>query len=260
MKNLTILISSYDKSHDFWHITAESFNKNWPDNPYEIILGANGKNHINSCPSGWKYLNKGADKSWHLSMIDYLSEVTTKYVLVHLDDFALIDKVSTNKINKCINFLEKENGVYLRLLPKPKPEIEIDDCFGAIAVSHNVPYITSLQPSIWNKNFLIELLKYKFNPWEFETKGGKTDLAINNKDAFYGVYKPIIDARHFVEKGKFLPYVKNLISSEEFNTLIDSRGIWEKDAVNDTFYSRIFNLIPNKYQNIVRKMFGMSDL
>jgi hypothetical protein len=259
-EDLSILVASYDKAFDFWHITAQSFYRHWPDNPYEIFLGANGEEHKKHCPPEWNYINQGMDHAWHQSMLTYLSSIKTNYVLVYLDDFALIDEVSSEKIQKCIEFLKLKNGVYLRLITKPKPNIKLDKCFGNISVIDNVPYVTSLQPSIWNRAFLIELLKYGYNPWDFEVKGGKTDLALDNKNAFYGVYKSVITARHFVEKGKYLPFLRKLVSEEELKTLTADREIWEKDTVNDTVFSRMFNLVPSNYQNWVRRFFGRPEL
>tara|TARA_B110000459_G_scaffold157126_1_gene172021 strand:- start:2660 stop:3442 length:783 start_codon:yes stop_codon:yes gene_type:complete len=260
MKDLSILLASYDKAYDFWHITAQSFASHWADNPYEIFLGANGEDHKSYCPTEWNYINHGPDYAWHQSMLTYLSSIKTDYVLVHLDDFALVAPVYSKKIQECVDFLKLRNGVYLRLMPKPRPNKKLDNYFGIISVGENVPYVTSLQPSIWNRAFLIELLKYEFNPWEFEVKGGKTDLALNNENAFYGVYEPVVAARHFVEKGNYLPFVRKLVSEDELGSLLAVREIWEKETVNDTIYSRLFNLVPSNYQNWIRRFFGRPEL
>lgn len=259
-EELAILIASFDKAYDIWNITDFYFNKYWFDNPYKIYLGANGENKKKFCPLKWLYINKGQDLSWSKSMFNYLNSIDTKYVLVYLDDFALKENVLTSEINKIVEFMNNDNSKMVRLSPNPKPDIKINSRIGRISINDRVPYATSLQAAIWDRNFLIDLLKYDFNPWEFETKAGKSIEVFNNSDKFYATYDSILKYKHFVEKGKFLPFIKENAKNDEIILNINNRLFWDKNDINTTFISRVYNVLPNKYKNKIRNFFIKEEL
>lgn len=205
--NLSILISSHSRAFDLWHITHFFFKKNWPDCPYPIYLGANGVNRIEYCPKDWIYINKGEDVSWSKSLKDYLDSIPTDYILLLLDDFVLLRPVNQESIDDAFKFLVKNDGVMLRLVPNPKGSIYVNKKFSLIDVKNRVPYITSLQAAIWKKSFLIELLKYDYNPWEFEIKAGKTPECLKYYNKLFVSNTPLLHYKHYVEKGKFYPFI-----------------------------------------------------
>jgi len=47
----------------------------------------------------------------------------------------------------------------------------------------NSNYLISMQPSIWRKEFLLNVLKPEYSPWDFELKGSRQ---IKNKET--GIY------------------------------------------------------------------------
>lgn len=259
-KDLSILIASFDKAYDIWNITDFYFNKYWKDNPYKIYLGANGENKEKFCPEKWSYVNKGEDLSWSKSMYDYLNSIDTKYVLVYLDDFALNERVSTNEINNIITFMNDDNSKMVRLSSRPKPDMKINSKIGRISINDRVPYSTSLQAAIWDRNFLIDLLKYNFNPWEFETKAGKTIEAFNNSDKFYATYDSILKYKHFVEKGKFLSFIKENAKDDNISLNANNRSFWDKSDMNTTLMSIVYSYVPNKYKNKIRKLLKKEEL
>ncbi len=261
MKNeLSILIASFSKAYDIWNITDYYFNKYWSDNPYKVFLGANGNDKKKYCPKKWLYINKGADLSWSKSMIDYLNCINTKYVLVYLDDFALTNNVVTNSIDTIIDFMNKDNSKMVRLSSRPKPDVKINSMIGRISIKDRVPYSTSLQAAIWDKEFLLDLLKYDFNPWQFETKAGKTNEAFKNSDKFYATYNSILEYKHFVEKGKFLSFIKENAKNDGIFLDINNRLFWDKSDMNTNISSKIYQYIPNKYKNKIRKIFNKDEL
>jgi len=257
---LSILIASFSKAYDIWNITDYYFNKYWKDNPYKIYLGANGENRSDFCPINWLYINSGPDISWSNSMLDYLEAIDSKYVLIYLDDFALYNDVNTRDIEKVIQFINNNNSKMVRLNSSPKPDIKINNFLGQISIKDRVPYSTSLQAAIWDKDFLITLLKYNFNPWEFEIKAGKTAEAFENQDKFYSTYGAILQYKHFVEKGKFLPFIKELSKNDNINLKINNRLFWDKNDMNTKLSSTIYKMLPNQYKNRIRKIFNKEEL
>ena len=260
---MNILISSYYKSYDIWHITNYFLKKNWDDDNLKIYLGANGENKKEYCPENWIYINKGEDRSFSQSLKSYLEEIEEEYFILMLDDFLILEKVNNDLINKAFEFIREKKGVYLRLVPNPKGDFKIDKYFSKIDVKNKVPYITSLQMAIWKKDFLIKLLEYDFNPWEFEVKAGKTKEALENSDKFFVTNFAFVKYTHFVEKGKFYPFIKELIQKENLQ-LIGNRDFWKEEELIKFKESKIKkfirSIIPNRYINNIRKFIGKKEL
>ncbi len=259
---MELLISSYSKAYDIWHITNYFLMKNWKSN-LKIYLGANGENKKDYCPKNCIYINKGEDKSFLKSLKSYLDEIEDEYFILMLDDFLILEEVNNSLIKKAFDFIRENKGVYLRLKPNPKGDKKMDKYFSRIDVKNQVPYITSLQMAIWRKDFLKKLLEYDFNPWKFEIKAGKTKEALEYSDKFFVTNFDFIKYTHFVEKGKFYPFIKELAKKEGLDFISD-REFWnEKDLkkFKDPFFKKVIrSFIPNKYKNSLRKLIGRGEL
>ena len=258
---MKILICSHSEAYDIWHITNHFFKKNKLNLP--IYLGANGIDRSKFVPKSWNYINKGEDKSFSKSLSSYLDEFNDEYIILMLDDFIILDKVDIKKLQLAFKFIKQNKGVYLRLVPNPKGDIKINNYFSKIDVRAKVPYITSLQMAIWEKNFLNELLKYDFSPWEFETRGGKTKEALENFDKFYVANFPFVKYTHFVEKGKFYPWIKGLLEKENIKLISNRQFLTEEELKrlkDNKFKIFIRNLLPKKVYVYIRKILKYKEL
>lgn len=257
-----ILISSHLKASDIWYITDYFLKKHWKAD-LKITLGANGEDRKEYVPEGWKYVNNGEDISFSKSLMSYLENIEEEYFILMLDDFVILEEVDNAKIEKAFEFIKANNGVYLRLTPNPKGDLKIDKDFSKIDVKSYVPYVTSLQMAIWKKEFLMKLLSYDFSPWEFEVKAGKTKESLSNSDGFYVTNYDFITYTHFVEKGKFYPFLKDLLKKEGL-PLNSTRAFWSEEElrkIKDSYLKKsIRKLIPSRYVNLIRKIIGKEPL
>lgn len=262
--NLSILFSSHSGAYDIWHITEYYFNKYWSNCPFDVFLGANGKDKKEYCPKSWGYINYGKDISWSKSLNEYIRAINSKYVLLYVDDLILLEDVDNNMLNEILGFIKKNDIKLFRLYPNPAPNIKVNTKFGKIDVLNEVPYITSWNNVIWEKEFLLKLLEYDFNPWEFETKAGKTAESKNYYDKLYSVYTPIIKSTMFVEKGKFYPFIKEWAEKESVEFDFSKREFLSEDELKKfkkaTFKGKLFNMFPNKYTNKIRKILNKEEL
>jgi hypothetical protein len=180
-----------------------------------------------------------------------------------LDDFMILEVVDTKQIEKAFEFIKSNNGVYLRLVPNPKGDIKIDSDFSRIDVESKVPYVTSLQMAIWKKDFLMQLLSYDFSPWEFEVRAGKTKESIINSHSFYVTNYNFITYTHFVEKGRFYPFLKDILKKEGL-PLHSIRGFLREEELNkmkDSYFKKcIRKLVPSRYINLIRNVMGKESL
>ncbi len=257
-----LLISSHSKANDIWYITDYFLKKRWKAD-LEITLGANGEVRKEFVPNDWKYVNNGEDISFSKSLMSYLNSINEEYFILMLDDFMILEEVDNSKIEKAFEFIKSNNGVYLRLVPNPKGDLKINNDFSKIDVKSQVPYVTSLQMAIWKKEFLMELLKYDFNPWEFEVKAGKTKESMLNSDGFYVTNYNFVTYTHFVEKGKFYPFLKDMLKKEGLS-LESSRTFLSEAELNkmkDSYLKKsIRKILPSKYVNLIRKIIGKEPL
>jgi len=255
---IPILISSYSKAYDIWPITHYFLHKNWKN--IKVYLGANGDDKKEFVPKDWIYINKGEDKSFSKSLISYLEDIKEEYFILMLDDFLILEEVDNEKIKKAFDFIKNKNGVYLRLTPNPKGDIKINKDFSLIDVKSKVPYITSLQMAIWKKDFLIKLLEYDFNPWEFEIKAGKTKESLEYFDKFFVANYPFVKYTHFLEKGKFYPFIEEMLKKEDLNYKFKRDFVDERLLKENIFKKVLREFIPNKYKNKIRKFLGKAEL
>lgn len=200
MQELSILICSSDKYQCLWNLNFDFLKKYWIDCPYEVHLGTDSlideryKTIIN---------RKGKYLSWSSCLLEWLNQIDSKYILLMLDDFILRKRVNNHEISYCLNFVMSNNIDCLRLVACPQPfyRSENDRLFGQYDI--RMPYLVSLQASLWKKDSLFSLLKEGESIWEFEKYGS---LRAKEQDfTFYGVYKTVFDyGVHIVDGGKLL--------------------------------------------------------
>ena len=241
------LICSSDNTHDVLDLV---FLKNtgvfhvWPD---KIYVGCN-KNRENTPFSTLPAPYLGG---WREELLCQLSELkkrtTADYVFLLLDDFYFFKPVCFEVIHKHVLYASENNLDYLRLVPLRRSfVISIYMYFSSIGkeyirIKSIEPYYSSLQPSIWKIDYLVELLKSPCNIWEFEHLS-----VVNSKHA--AVTKNFLFYTHLVEKGKWLPKALNIIDSN-FHNMMYRRGIHGYNFFDKPLLT-----------NIKFKIFGYSSL
>ena len=228
VKIFPIVINSHANASDLWPITYHFIQKNWPEHP-PIYLGANGGTDIGKVPEEWRLIDQGEDRSFSSSLMDYVDAIESEYLILMLDDFAILEPVSNERLEEACRFVKKHEAVYMRLTPNPPGDIPFDSGYAQIAIDMRPPYATSLQMAIWKRDFLRKLLAYDFNPWEFEVRGGKTEESFANASRFFVAQEPLIQYTHFVEKGKFYPLVRQWINDGV--DVESTRGYWSEEEI-----------------------------
>ena len=214
MSGLAILIPSFDKYADIWPLTAFFFRKRWPACPYPIYLGANGEDRSAEVPEGWRYVNGGPDRSWSRSMADYLAAIREERVLVYLDDFLMTGEPDEALIGRALAVMDRTGSPFVQLKTKASCDRSFDADF--VVVPRWNDYRTSLMPTIWDKGLLEEVLRYDFDPWQFERRAGLTREG--RRGLFLAVKRDAIPFHHCVQKGQVLPWVDPYLATEGYPT------------------------------------------
>ena len=165
---MKVVISSYDGYSWLMPIFLHFYKKNWPDNPYQTdfvteTMKIEGENTFCAGRIPW------ADK-----MIKYLESLEDDVFLLFLEEYILNKKVDTDKIKRaeslcvdnigCVRLYDYDG--YSRFLIDTKIE-------GFKEYPLDKPYAASMQASIWQRKFFIDLLKQGEDIWQSEIGSSK---------------------------------------------------------------------------------------
>ena len=202
---LSILICSFDKAIDILKLYDDLL-FNSPINikkRFNVYYGLNFHHHKKDFFFNKQILYSNRYE-WSISLIDWLSNIKSEYILLLLDD-QIIKRISPNKIIKIVNDMNSNDIKYAQISYGThiiRRFLNKNIIFKSKVV--NSKYSINLQPSIWEKNFLINLLIKSETPWDFEIKSSQIYSQENFK-AYYYISKDIIFYEQFVERGKIYP-------------------------------------------------------
>lgn len=174
MDNVALCICSCDSYSDIWPIFFQFMKKNWADCDLPIYLNTESKKF--SCPDFDVTVvnNNSTSDTWSERLIKTLKSIKEEYVILLLDDFFILDKVSNKKIAQSANVLKENSDIAcLNFCNMDKDEGEnIKKEFGLFKQrSITRAYWLNFLPSMWNKSALIKLLSPYENPWQAEWFG-----------------------------------------------------------------------------------------
>ena len=231
---ITVLVSSCDSYSVLWKNFEIFFKKNWHLDCEVILVSETIKN------KSFKTITPGFG-SWGFRNLVALEEVNTELVFWILDDYFLCDSFTEENLIRYIDDFFKLNMDRLQLSPKgfknhvysfDYPGLDPSPKFLYKKINNESDYLISMQPSIWRKSYITEVLKPEYSPWQFEIQGSKT----NNSNNIY-----------WDESIKFHPYFnavrkKNIINLTRIIAFIDK-------LIEKVFY----NKLPFKYSKGYKK-------
>ncbi len=199
MKDLSVLVSSFDKYSDLWDPYFKSLFMFWPRLESRIFLISNNLNYDDKRV---ETLHFDAQNTWSQSVISALKIIDSEYVLFSLEDFLLKENVINSKIERSLSFIKENNGVVLYLNKNRFSQVKFQPKRLYVKMNKETPYIVSTQAAIWNRRKLLEILNEKESAWEFELNGS---FRVRKKlDNFYCINDNIFNYRHHsVERGKW---------------------------------------------------------
>lgn len=199
MNNITLLVGSCDDYSFLWDNFIKLCNKYWEPQCKKIIVSETLTRGIKD----YEFSTTSRDLNWSDRMITAINNIETDFVFFILDDYFLREDISNEFISQSIDFLERENGNKLIFTTIPTDIYKLshikDDLY---KMNDDSDYLTSVQPAIWRKSFLLDCLQKNWNPWQFEIEG--TNLIKNQDNKIYLKHK--IESIYFnaVRKGKIM--------------------------------------------------------
>lgn len=167
--DISVLVSSCDQYEDAWYPFFALLKKHW-DCPYPIYLNTETKRY---CDFGVIPLNCGAKKiSWSLRLKKALKKIKSKYVILFLEDFFLLEDVDKSEIDRCLNIMEKERRISKIEFDYSNDRAAIPSQYDGYRIrSERGMYWLNCQTAIWRRKDLIRYLSPRENPWQFELFG-----------------------------------------------------------------------------------------
>lgn len=216
LKDLSILVLSCDKYKNTWKPFFTLLDRYY-SNHNETYLSTETLN----CEYSDHTLNVNSD-IWTERFRIALSVIDTDYVLVMLDDFFIRQQVNDKLIAKALSTIKKDKNI--AVINFEKDYRKSDNYSKEFNKQRNMqPYLNSCQPSIWNKNILIERLQENETAWVWETKAINSihiNLINNNQDDFIidiGYRHQPLSVGWGITRGKLTDECKTFLAKEGFD-------------------------------------------
>jgi hypothetical protein len=214
---LDVLIMSCDSYNDTWLPFSILYNKYFPNN-YKTYIVTETK----TCPYFDTIKKTGA---WTKRLKEALQELDSEYVLLMLDDYFIHSKVDIKRIEQCLNDIKLTNAIVYNFEFKYRQCVELNNRYDIQL--NNQHYLNSTQPSIWNRQRLIERLdkEQTAQEWELTKIDSEYIHLINNTN------EKIIDIGYDINhkpwgivQGKWSRETKELFDREMIKIDYEKRG------------------------------------
>jgi len=145
------------------------YKKNWPDNPYPTEF-VTGTKEIKDIPVFY-----AGNLSWADRMAKYLESYNEERFILLLDDFIIRKPVNTYTVRRAESFCKGDIGCIRLSASRSKRHHLFFDIgvTGFEGYPLDAPYSVALHPSVWQKEFFLELLQKGENIWQTEIEGSK---------------------------------------------------------------------------------------
>lgn len=204
MNKTAIVVASFDGYKDLWPVFVAAKEKNWPDCPYITYLISN---YDTVKSNGIVSITTGKETTWCDRMEKALNMIPEENIILLLEDYLIGSKIQTETVLRYLGIFQMGKMNYLRLIDIPRARGQQNQ---VVAIDENIEYGVNLQPSIWSKQYLLELLSRiggRKSAWDFEVTLLKDAIKGENvpKEGCYAVQGNLLNIHNGVLKGKWFP-------------------------------------------------------
>ena len=179
--SFAIIISTCDKFSDLWQTHLDFLFQNWIGTMPSVFLVTDKATAFEH--EGVRVLVEEGDMPCRIKRS--LDSVQENRVLLTLDDYFVVNKVSGEDIGKFCLYSDANGIDYLLLYNRrwaKKRYYKGVDCFSDLDL--DAKYSVNLYPAIWKKEFLAYCIDEDLSPWQFEPKLNAKAKAYNAKCVF----------------------------------------------------------------------------
>ncbi len=219
---VAVFIASSDNTRDVFERVFPAFRGQWPDCPYHVYAGFNQPYRD---PKGFTPVYAPV-AGWGPELRTQIAQVPAKHILLFLDDFVLLQRVATSRVQDLVGTALSGDLAYLGFRQLRRPALPrllhgwLRSSRKVEAVPERHPYYSSLQVALWKKEHLLHCLERETNIWKFER--------VRPKDAKHYIICGVgpVRYRHVVEKGRWLPIAHRALRQAGVSTDLGKRETW----------------------------------
>lgn len=180
MKNeLTVCIGSCNSYQPLWKNFDILYKRYWNIDCDTIFVSET----IPIPYDGYHNITPGINLAWGHRILTGLESISTPYVCFMLEDYYLTEPISESFIYEHITILEQYNAhkiMFDKLYPSNVYSLTniTSDLY---QFDNHSMYLNSVQPAIWRTDYLKQVLKPNYSPWEFELDGNSYTQTLNPK-------------------------------------------------------------------------------
>ncbi len=196
--DLTLMIQTCENFSDLWDPHMQLLAESWPDRPRTLL--------VTDCPTdaafpGVDTFAAGPGKHMPARLAAALPHVKTEYILLTLDDYFPICPISTARIVRLVETMDREQLDYIRLHAGPDSRRKTGNS-GLYAIDLTEDYAVNLYPGIWRRTFLEQTILEETDIWSYEVSLTHSARRLRARCALSkGREFPILDV---VRKGRLL--------------------------------------------------------
>ncbi len=165
--SLAIYISSFDGYKDLWPPFFSIFDKHWSECAYPKYLV---NNEADFAHSDVTVMHFGKETNWFERNLWALRQLTEDYIMFFCEDYYLSKQIDNQDISEIVAYMADNKVFFYQLSPAVKVDfLEKKRPYVGYARAGK-EYPANLQPSIWHRLTLIELLESieGKTAWDFE--------------------------------------------------------------------------------------------
>lgn len=170
---LAICYIGFDGHADLWDDCFLLLNMNWPDRLSPTVFV---NNTMEVDYPGVRTYHAGQEAEWSSRVRVALQQADADYVYLLLDDYYFGAPIGTHRVDCLMDFIEDHELRYYQVTSfndhrrrKDLSKPSYAGVAGLTQVWADERYGISLQPAIWRKDYLTELLgEGNYDPWSFE--------------------------------------------------------------------------------------------
>ncbi len=212
MVAMTLVFYSHKDYSDIWPVLFEQTNKYF-DNSFKKILFTN-KGEV---PKGWDVIYYDDSKPYQERFISCLQKVNDDNIIIHHEDMFLFNKPDINYIKRLYWLLNEQGYSFVKLIKTGANQGKYI-AENLYEMSRTAEDYFAIQPTIWNKNKLIEVYRNAGGDsiWQFEIAAGRYCLHNNIKGVYcYNIDKDTPRGGHY--DSTIYPYIATAVVKGKWN-------------------------------------------
>ena len=239
--DLSVVIICYDPYKDAIDFNPYFFEKYWPNCTLNVTYVTSEMD----VSTKHAVVKTNGDLSYCQRLSAALSTISTRYVLLLLDDYFIDSTVDETLIERVVRVMKETALDYCELytmFDKPNGKRILLNDMSFVKISRSRKYRITLQPSVFSVGLLNQLLE--MNPksaWEAELCF--MDKRFDKIDAYFSLDKPF-SITNYIDKG--------LVTKKGYK-MLKNNGLWQNQRAKMTTLKTIKNWLIRKLYRFVPK-------